>query len=124
MSTANTALVFNLAMNGYLIDDDKVAGAANAQGTANRLLGQCNRCVSAVANGSFILPSILSGEAAWMVFVVNDSLNTIKVFCAAGENLNGVANASLSVPSGQAGIFIPVPNSHGGTTDWRSAVIP
>lgn len=124
MSVANTALVFNLAMNGYFVNDDMVAGPASVQGTASRLLGQCNRVVSAVLNGSFILPSILSGEAAWMVFVINDSLNAIKVFCAVGENLGGVLNSSLAIPAGQSGIFIPVPNSHGGTNDWRNAVIP
>jgi hypothetical protein len=91
---------------------------------------QLNRITLAVANGGCILPSIVSGEAAWIVFVVNDSANTIKVGAFAGETINSVSTATdlsagvLSIPSGQSGIFIPVPNSKGATTDWRSAVIP
>jgi hypothetical protein len=124
MSTANTALLYNLALEGFTVADDLQAGAAGTQGGANRLPSQLNRCTLAAANGSFILPAILSGDAAWIVFLVNDSGNTNKVFPAIGENLNGTLNASLSIPAGQSGIFVPVPNGKGGTIDWRSSAIP
>lgn len=130
MSVANDALLYNLAITGFPVTDGLVAGPANAQGTAVSIIGELARCISAVANGSFILKSSLSNEAPPLVFVVNDSANTIKVFAFAGENLNGSLNAALSIPSGQSGIFIRVPvqqqkgGGGGGTLDWRAAAIP
>jgi hypothetical protein len=127
MSTANTALLYSLGIDGFLVTDDLVAGGTT-QATANRLPGALNRCVVAATNGGFMLPSILSGEGAWITFVINDSPNAIKIYpflsATSPETQGGVANAFLSIPAGQSGIFIPVPNSKGGTLDWRSAVIP
>lgn len=137
MSVANTALLYNLGLDELFVTDDLVAGPAGVRGTAGKLPSQVNRCTLAVANGAFVLPSILSGEAARIVFVVNDSANTIVVGAAAPggsaatlETVNGVttnaalSTGTLSIPSGQSGIFVPVPNGKGGTLDWRSAVIP
>lgn len=130
MSVANTALLYNLGLEGFLVSDDLVAGAAAARATALRLPSQLNRVVSAPASGSCVLPSIISGEAAWVIFVVNDSSQAIAVGAAPGETVNGVATTGnmgagvLSIPAGQSGIFVPVPNGKGGTLDWRSAVIP
>lgn len=137
MSVANTALLYNLGVEGFLVSDDLSAGPATARATALRLPSQLNRVTVSVANGACCLPSIISGEAAWIVFVVNDSPNTIVVGAAAPgggastqETINGTATTSnygagtLSIPSGQSGIFVPVPNGKGGTLDWRAAAIP
>jgi len=130
MSVANTALLYNLGLQEMFVVDDLVAGAAGVRGTAPRLPSQLNRCTVAPANGAFVLPSIISGEANWIVFAINDSAQTIVVGAFAGETINGVATnaalstGTLSIPAGQSGIFIPVPNAKGGTLDWRSAVIP
>lgn len=130
MSVANTALLYNLGLEGFFVSDDLSAGVAGARATALRLPSQLNRVVSAPANGACALPSILSGEAAWIVFVVNDSAQAIVVGASPGETVNSVATnaamstGTLSIPSGQSGIFVPVPNGRGGTLDWRSTVIP
>jgi hypothetical protein len=137
VSVANTALLYNLGLEGFAVTDDLVAGPAAARATACRLPSQLNRVVSSVASGCLALPSIISGEAAWVVFVVNDSANAVLVGAAAPggggasqETINGAATTSnygagtLSIPAGQSGIFVPVPNGKGGTLDWRSAVIP
>lgn len=130
MSVANTALLYNLGLEAFFVTDDLVAGPAASRATALRLPSQLNRVISSVASGCAVLPSIVSGEAAWIVFVVNDSAQTILVGAAAGETVNAVATTgnfgagTLSIPAGQSGIFVPVPNGKGGTLDWRSAVIP
>jgi hypothetical protein len=130
VSVANTALLYNLGLEGFSVTDDLVAGVAAARATACRLPSQLNRFISSPANGTAILPAIVSGEAAWIVFVVNDTAQTMKVGAAPGETVNSVSTASdmsagiLAIPSGQSGIFVPVPNGKGGTLDWRSAIIP
>lgn len=130
MSVANTALLYNLGLEGFGVTDDLVAGVAAVRATACRLPSQLNRFISSPANGAAILPSIISGEAAWIVFVVNDSAQTVRVGAAPGETVNTVATATdmsagtLNIPAGQSGIFVPVPNGKGGTLDWRSAIIP
>jgi hypothetical protein len=124
MSTANTALLYNLALLGTPVDDDIIGnGVASSQAGAPVLRSELTRITKAAANDSFVLKSILSGEANSLTFVVNDSANTIKVFCAIGETLGGVLNSSLSIPTGQSGIFVRVPNALG-TPDWRAAAIP
>ena len=123
MTVANTALLFNLGISGFLVNDDNIAIGAT-QGTAWRAGGQLTRIIGGVSNAGLVLPSILSGEAAWLTFVINDGLNTYKIYPSTGESMGGTLNASLSIPAGQSGIFVPVFNSKGGTTDWRSAVIP
>ena len=56
-----------------------------------------------------------------MVWVVNDGVNALSVYCAVGDTLNGTLNGSLSIASGACGIFIKVDN--GVTQDWRAGVI-
>lgn len=132
MSTANDALLYNLGITGFPVFDDVLIGAANiTQALALPVFGELARVISSPAtNGSMILKSSLSNDAPPLAFVVNDSANTIRVFSFAGENLNGSLNGSLSIPSGQSGIFIKVPpattkgGGGGGTTDWRAAAIP
>ena len=131
MSTANDALLVALGQEGIQVYD--CLGAPNtAQATATKCIGQANRFTTSVAGGSAaaVLPSVVSNEAQFMVFVINDTPNTIKVFPFTGENNNGAGNGTLSIPAGQSGIFIRVPpavgkgGGGGGTTDWRSAAIP
>jgi hypothetical protein len=114
MSTANDSLFYNLGMDGFICQDGIGAPNANSQGTAWPLLSAATRVTTSVANGSLILKSILSGEASPnpLMWVINDSPNTIKVFPASGENQNGVANAALSIPSGQSGFFFPRGTQH------------
>ncbi len=131
MSTANDALLYNLGLTGFPVYDDVfIATAQITQALSVPVFGELTRVVSAPANGALILKSLLSNDAPPLVFVVNDSAQTIVVFCFKGENLNGSLNGSLSIPSGQSGIFVRVPPTAAkggagvGTTDWRSAAIP
>lgn len=134
MSVANDALLVNLGLNQFPVYDN-LNSSVTAQGTATRLLGAVNRVTTAAANGSFVLPSLVSLEAdSGLIFVINDSAQTIKVFPFTGETNGGVANASLSIPTGQSGIFVAVTaakTAKGGgiapgsfANDWRSAAIP
>jgi hypothetical protein len=133
MSVANDALLVQLAQNGFPIVDD-LAAPTSAQGTATKCIGQVSRFTTAVANGAAILPSLLSLEATGLIFVVNDTPQTIKVFPFTGETEGGVANQSLSIATGTSGIFIAVTaakTAKGGgvapgsfSNDWRTANIP
>jgi hypothetical protein len=122
MSVNNTALLFNLAMQGFLVNDGNIA-QGSTQASAIRINGDLIRIVGGATNSGLLLPSVLSCEAAWITFIVNDGPNTVKIYCAPGENQNGVANAALSIPAGQAGVFSPILNSKGGTINWSSAVM-
>lgn len=68
-----------------------------------------------MANAALVMKSILSNDNPGMVFLINDSANTVVVFpfksFAAGapdtgESMNGVANASFSITAGNAAIFV------------------
>lgn len=122
MSLPNTALLFNMALMATPLYDNLLGGPASTQATALPMPGEMNRVTAGAANQSLILRSIKSSEASTIVFLVNDSPGAVVVFPAVGENQNGVANASLSIPAGQSGIFVMVPNKLGGP-DWRSNVI-
>jgi hypothetical protein len=131
MSIANDSLLQNLATLGFTLTDNLAANNAT-QALAFPLIGDFCRFLNAAANGTAILKSSLSNEAPPIVFVVNDSAQTMKVYCAIGETMSGVANGSLAIPSGQSGIFIRVPPAIAkgggdvgtGVGDWRVAVIP
>ena len=123
MSTNNTAINYDQAMDGYTCFDGVIAQGSNAQAGAFRIQGQYTRVVGGALNSGVILPSIGTGEVtAGKYCVMNDGPNAIKVWCAAGENHNGGSNAALSIPAGSTAIFYPVPNHHGGTLNWVSAV--
>jgi hypothetical protein len=125
MSTANTALLYNLGLIGTPVDDDLVAFAAGTQAGATPIRGELARVTSAASNASCVLKSIANGEAAALTFVVNDSPSAIVVFCGFGEKLNGSTNGGLTIPSGQSGIFVRVPNALQSVgADWRAAAIP
>jgi hypothetical protein len=113
----------NLPQFGGMLDN-RQPGPASAQGTATPLTAAATQVTQSVASGSLILKSILDGNAQSWVIVVNVSGQTVLIYPAAGENLGGTLNASLSVPSGQCAIFLPVLNAvpGGGGPDWRCAV--
>ena len=127
MTVANNALIYNLALIGTPIFDNLAAGPASAQGTATRMLGEMNRVTTSVSNGSCILGSSNTGDAASMTFVVNDSPNAILVYPFTGEFNNGTVNATLSIPAGQCGFFIRVTNDiavkNATSPGWRSNVV-
>jgi hypothetical protein len=93
-----------------------------------------NRVVTAPAGGAILLPSMLNeDEAADIVFIINDALNSINVFPAPGETMLGVANAAFAVAAGAFGFFLikapnvalPMQSVQAITSvyDWRAAVI-
>lgn len=124
MTAVTDNLRYHLAYKGVTNISALVSSAANAQAGATPLPGELHTCLKATATGSFILPSILSGEAKRPVYVCNDTAVTINVFPFVGEKINGAANTALSLTTGQAAIFIPVPNSYGSNAlDWRAAAI-
>jgi hypothetical protein len=122
MSIPGNALIEFLKAEGIALYDNLAGGPASAQSTALPLLAQANRVTSAIANASFQLKSLSTGEGDCAVFVINDSTQTIQIYPAVGEKQNGVANAALAIPSTDIGIFFPVFNRLGGP-DWRSAAI-
>jgi hypothetical protein len=131
MSVANDSLLYNLGLAGFPVTDNQSATAvASQQATGTPVIGDAFRVTNSAANGSCVLKSSLSNEACPLVFVINDSPNTIRIYAAPGENMGGVLNSFLAIPSGQSGIFVRVPvqvqkgGGGGGTADWRSAVIP
>jgi hypothetical protein len=128
MSVANTALLYNLGLTQFPVYDDLASLVVTVQTGATSLIGEACRVTTAIANGAFTLKSLLTLDGPPLVFVINDSAQTIKVFpflsTASPESINGTANLALSIPTGQSGIFISVPNAKGATQDWRAAVIP
>jgi hypothetical protein len=131
MSTANDSLLYNLGLVGFPVTDNTSATVtASQQNTGTAVVGDAFRVTNSNANGACVLKSSLSNEASPLTFVVNDSPNTIRVYAAPGENMGGVLNSFLAIPTGQSGIFVRVPvqvqkgGGGGGTADWRSAVIP
>lgn len=138
MSIANDALLLNLGLNGFPVVDALIS-TATTQATATRCTGQVNRFIKIGAAGdTAVLPSVNSLEAQGIVFVVNDDASSggpfaMNVWPQGAETING-ANAAVSIPAGQSGIFIAATAakiSKGGgrsagsfTNDWRFAVIP
>lgn len=123
MSLVNKSLLLNLSGTSVAFVDNLSGAANNAQAGATPVPSEVNRVTKSTSTlNSFILKSILTGDASGLTWVINDSANTINVFPFVGENQNGVANAGLAIAAGAAGVFSVVPNSLGGP-DWRSAAI-
>jgi hypothetical protein len=132
VSTTNNAVLYSLGADSYMVGGGVAAGPSGVRGTAPRVPSQCSRVtLSAVANGAFVLPSILSGEDYQLMWVINDSANAIVVSAAPGETMNGVASTGnlsagiLTIPAGQSGVFVPVSQevSFSSTGDWRASVV-
>jgi hypothetical protein len=122
MSTTNTAIYYDMAMDGYPCVELQATGTTQAG--AARIASEFTRVTGGASNSGVALPPIGSGEVTCGKYVVmNDGPNTIKAYCASGENHNGSSNASLSIAAGATAVLFPIPNHHGGTLDWRSAVI-
>lgn len=118
MSTATLALMGHLARHGFTIDDDRSAGALAAQAGASPITRNVTRCtVSSAATASFILRDILTNDTPSMVFVINDSANSINVYPFVGQNINGSLNTALAVAAGGFAFFSRVQ----ATLDWRAA---
>jgi len=128
MSTTNNAVLQAIGNNAQpqALADNLVAGPAATQGTAVRLPGNMNRCLKAAATGSFILPSIGTGEANDTVWVINDTAVTINVYPAAGEKMVSVANAAFAVTAGNSAVFVPVVNcvdNYPSTLSWCAGLV-
>lgn len=119
MSTTTIALVGHLGRQGYAVDDNRTAGTASSQSGAQAIKGNLTWVKNAVANGSMILRSILTNDTPNLCWVANDSGQTIIVYPFAGENMNGVANAGLSIANGSFALFSRVKAN----LDWRAAAI-
>jgi hypothetical protein len=126
MSQTNDSLLYNLGLSGFPVTDNNACPNASSQATATRIIGDAWRVTTSVANGSAILPSILSQEAPPLVFVINDSPNSIKVYpflsTASPELMNTSANAALTIVAGGWGMFVKVPplTTKGGGTQGTS----
>jgi hypothetical protein len=124
MSTVNVSVLYNGDFIFRALEDDKVAAAAiTTQPTATPINSAFARFTIARdgTNNAAILKSV--NEVFGLTVVVNDAPNTIQVFCAAGEKMNGSSNGSLALLAGQTGVFWPVPNQLSGAPDWRAAAI-
>lgn len=131
MSLSNDSLLEALGQEGYTIYDGLAAPNASSQNTATKLIGQACRVTTSVANGSLILPSILSNEASPLVYVINDSPNAVLVYpflsSVTPEKMNTTNNASLSIPAGGWGHFIKTPaqtkkgGGTQGTINWSAS---
>ena len=113
------ALRTHLAWRQYNIDDDLVTSTANAQVAATPIRNAVSRVTVATASGSLILPDILTNVAEDMIWVLNDTAQTINVFPFSAGSINGAANTALSLTTGQAAVFI----RDRANNDWRSAAI-
>ena len=130
----NDALLEILSEDGWPQGDEFqiFAGAGTTQAAALRLKSASHRVVkNLTANAALVLGQISSGEPPSMAWVINDSGNTVNVFCWPGESMNGVANASFAVTAGNAAVFFRVPaqikrkggTSGGGSLNWSSALL-
>lgn len=128
MSTTNNAVMF--VVGGNLqgsFTAELVGGPAATQNTATRINSPLTHVLKSPSTGSFILPSILNGEANELMWVVNDTGNTINVYPAVGEKTNGTPNAAFQITANIAAVFVPVLNStanYPSTLDWRCTLIP
>ena len=130
----NDALLEALAADGWPLGDEVFIGGAGGTTQAAGLSFK-SAAHRVIANGTvsaaMTLKSLLSNEVPGIVWLINDSANTVAVFCFAGEKMNGVANASFAVTAGNAAVFIPIPvqikrkggASGGATLNWSAVLI-
>jgi hypothetical protein len=133
MSVANDALLNALGCEGLPVVDN-LSATNTTQATATRCTAQVSRFTKVAANGVAVLPSLLSYEAQFIAFVVNDDpTNALLLWPFGSETKNG-ANSSISIPAGQSAICIAVRAAQVGkgggivagsiANDWRIAAIP
>jgi hypothetical protein len=131
----NDAILEILSEDGWPVSDDIFipAGAGTTQAAGLPVKGSCHRVAgNGTATAALTLKSVKSGEAPSMVWIINDDpTNSVKVFCAAGDSMNGAGNGSLTIAAVTAAVFARVPaqvkrkggTSGGGTLDWRASTI-
>ena len=69
-----------------------------------------------------MLPWLVGYEAmTHQVIVINDGTNALAVFLWPGDSLNGIPNASQSVPAGSVGLLLKIDD--GVTQGWRGTVL-
>lgn len=144
MSAHNDNNLVNLAQQGYPGPVEISSGSSSSpsgpttQATALPIIGQVVRVMFGVSNMALVLPDIQLGTSDTIVFVVNESANAVVVFPAVAgtgnpaQQMNGTNNASLSIPSGQTGIFSMINQTRVGkgggvaspTNGWLGAVWP
>lgn len=118
MSATNTTLMGHLARHGFTLDDNRSGGALAAQAGAAPITRNVTRCtISSAATASFILRDILTNDTDSMMWVINDSANSINVYPFVGQNINGALNTALAVAAGGFAFFSRIQ----ATLDWRAA---
>jgi hypothetical protein len=118
MSATTVALMGHLARHGFSLDDNLLGGALAAQAGATSLTRNVSRCTkSSAATASFILRDILTNDTDSIVWVINDSANSINVYPFVGQNINGSLNTALAVAAGGFAFFSRIQ----ATLDWRAA---
>jgi hypothetical protein len=127
MSTAINTGILRAAREGGFRDlgaflyDDLTSSALATQTAATPLTAKLHRVTEGSATASFILKSMVSLEAPLLVIVINDGPNSIDVYPAVGETMNGVANAAQAIAAGAAGIFVNTKLNF--VQDWRAGTI-
>jgi hypothetical protein len=125
MSAINTGILRAARDRGFLatswLMDDLSSSASATQSGAVALNGTFHRVTAGASGTSYIMKSMLSKEAPYIVIVVNDGPNSINVYPAVGETMNGSANAAQAVAAGATGIFVSTSVSD--VKDWRANVI-
>ena len=104
-----------------MLNDDLGSTVNAAQAGATALTSAFNRVTSGAATASFILKSMITIEAPRLCIVVNDGPNSINIYPAVGETMNGVANAALAVAAGATAFLFMT--SESGVKDWRGNTI-
>lgn len=145
MSALNNDYLYEiLGGQGFAAGDDIVlpAGSGTTQATAGVIVkGQLHRVTVSIANAAMLLKSVLSNDNPQLVFVINDTPNTVQVFpykavaagaVDTGEAMNGVANAGFSITANNAAIFVSSlvqPKRKGGASgstpalNWSAALL-
>lgn len=115
MSTTNTSLLGHLGRQRFSLDDDKTAGSASSQAGATAITSAVSRITSAVASGSVVLRDMLTNDApSPLMWVLNDSANTIQIYPFGAQTINGSANPLAVVAGGFAFLSRVQAN-----LDWR-----
>lgn len=84
-----------------------VSAAGTTQATATAVSDGFVDVTTAASNAGVILP-VAAGAA--ITSVRNGDSNTMKVYPAVGDLMNGTANAAFSITTGKVAIFIPSGN--------------
>lgn len=125
MSAINNGVMRAVRDRGFsaldnAVCDDLYSSVGASQSGATALSGALHRVTKGAATASFMLKAMLM-EAPRIVIVVNDGPNSINVYPAVGDTMNGVANAAQAIAAGATGIFVHTKEA--GVTDWRAGTV-